>query len=345
MSRSLLVGALVPLPFQVRPRSGEGARLFLIRLAEANHLKPFYLRKCLTEPPLHRGAPAWDRIAAVTGRDPIQLRQILETIECAECGTPIRPASSFGSLPRTCSTACRQKRYRKGVTDWEKILCRVCGKLFRVRLGQRRHLCSSHCRRMAFDFQRRGEPLPRRAAATAFTNEDPLAGLCPVCGSRLGPPAGRRACSRRCSHRVTQWIKNPLPPPTSCGQCGGPVLPRADGRPRTWCSKECWNQTLRERHRPVNAQDPVVKGASTTAACRGCGRRYRPLKSNPWCSVSCFDQHLARCRNQCECGACGTSTAHLRVTKPARNWCSSACRQRATRWRAEIRDRASQAPR
>ncbi|MGK4586127.1 hypothetical protein [Kitasatospora sp. HPMI-4] len=50
--------------------------------------------------PLHRRAPAWDRIAAVTGRDPIQLRQILETIECAEYGTPDPPGFQLRQSPQ-----------------------------------------------------------------------------------------------------------------------------------------------------------------------------------------------------------------------------------------------------
>ncbi|GES30244.1 hypothetical protein San01_27310 [Streptomyces angustmyceticus] len=56
------------LPFQVRPRPGEGIRSFIGRLAHANHLPPRYLRTYLCEPPEHLGLPSWTRLAAAAGR-------------------------------------------------------------------------------------------------------------------------------------------------------------------------------------------------------------------------------------------------------------------------------------
>ena len=126
------------LPFQVRPRRGEGAVSFITRLAQANHLPPAYLRKYLAKPPTHLGVPTWPRLAAAAGRDLDELRQILNTIMCEECGGSMQPMAMTGAKPRTCSRACRQKRYRKRVpaAEWQKAPCRVCGQLVRFRLGQ-----------------------------------------------------------------------------------------------------------------------------------------------------------------------------------------------------------------
>jgi endogenous inhibitor of DNA gyrase (YacG/DUF329 family) len=350
---------LAQLPFQIRPQSGEGARSFIVRLAQANHLAPSYLRKCLAEPPLHRGSPTWDRIAAATGRDPVALRQILETIECAECGTPIRPLASFGAKPRTCSKACRQKRYRKGIptTDWKKVPCRVCGQLMRLRLGQRRHICSSHCRRIAFQFRQRGEPLPRPAKFNESrepADEDDLVGLCPVCERPMSNSTGRKACSRRCSARIAHWTRSPLPQAT-CGHCNKPLFPRPDGRHRRWCSVECRNLEAREERRLAIANatpaedevDPDETGVEPpalagTTSCRGCHQSYRPGRANPWCSAECFEREVLTRRDQQECGACGTSIANRKPTVPPRKWCSAACQQRVVRWRAEFRARGTQ---
>jgi hypothetical protein len=74
------------LPFKVRPRQGEGVASFITRLAKANYLPPAYLRKYLAEPPMHRGSPTWPRVAAAAGRNPAELRQILNTVNCEECG-------------------------------------------------------------------------------------------------------------------------------------------------------------------------------------------------------------------------------------------------------------------
>ncbi|MFF3755395.1 hypothetical protein ACFYYH_33975 [Streptomyces sp. NPDC002018] len=70
---------LVRLPVQVSLRLGEGTDSFIRRLAQANHLKPSYLRGCLVGPPdLGRGKrPRADRLAAVTGRRQEVLERVL----------------------------------------------------------------------------------------------------------------------------------------------------------------------------------------------------------------------------------------------------------------------------
>jgi hypothetical protein len=349
---------IAQLPFQVRPQSGEGARSFILRLAEANCLPPAYLRKFLAEPPLHRGGPSWDRIAAVTGREPVELQKILETIECQECGTPIRPMATFGVTPRTCSKACRQKRYRKGIpdSDWRKVPCRVCGVAIKFRLERRRHMCSSHCRRLAFEFRQRGQPLPWPASDADIepNEEDEPDNLCPVCEGPMGRAIGRKACSRRCSARISHWTRSPLPPIATCRSCQDPVRPRADGRPRYWCSSDCRSHELRKRQNsgtdtipsPVREArpgqgEPESPNLFVLSTCRGCERRYRPLRANPWCSRDCLDQEINKGAEQQECPSCGTSMAH-RKDVPGRIWCSNSCRQKARYWRLEFRSRAGQ---
>ncbi|MFD3330947.1 hypothetical protein [Streptomyces sp. NPDC058701] len=62
------------LPRQIRPMDREGVETFIVRLAQANHLQPAYLRDYLCPPPHHRGKPSWGRLAAATGRHPAALR-------------------------------------------------------------------------------------------------------------------------------------------------------------------------------------------------------------------------------------------------------------------------------
>lgn len=351
-------GPVARLPFQVRPKSGEGAKTFITRLAQANCLPPAYLRKYLTSPPLHRGSPTWDRIAAATGRDPGELRQILETIPCEECGAPMRPMASFGVKPLTCSRSCRQKRYRRRIpaADWKKVPCRVCGQAMKIRLGQRRHMCSSHCRRVAFQFRQRGEPLPRPSKSKGDAgpiDEEELVGLCPVCERPMNSATKRKACSRRCSARIAHWTRSPLPPTTTCRRCRKILLPRADGRPRDWCSIDCRTGELRGQQTspfaaaiPFEGTDAEIESAAPetagpfgTRSCRGCERRYRPLMINPWCSRRCLEQEILKRAELQECGCCGASMAR-RKPVTGRIWCSGPCRGRASRWNIEFRARA-----
>ncbi|WP_127357131.1 hypothetical protein [Actinacidiphila soli] len=70
---------LARLPVHVSLRLGEGTDSFIRRLAQANHLKPSYLRGCLVGPPDYgRGKrPRADRLAAVTGRQQAVLERVL----------------------------------------------------------------------------------------------------------------------------------------------------------------------------------------------------------------------------------------------------------------------------
>lgn len=82
-------GRLTTLPIQIRPIAGEGPKSFIERLAAANHLKPGHLRTHLCESRLHRGRPTWERLAAASGREPANLREILDAAQCPECGRPL----------------------------------------------------------------------------------------------------------------------------------------------------------------------------------------------------------------------------------------------------------------
>lgn len=64
-----------PLPRQVRPQQGETAERFVHRLAHANHLRPTYLRGCLTQ----SGGPGpirLERLTELTGRAPADLTRL-----------------------------------------------------------------------------------------------------------------------------------------------------------------------------------------------------------------------------------------------------------------------------
>ncbi|GIF02315.1 hypothetical protein [Paractinoplanes rishiriensis] len=68
---------LLPLPRQVRPSAAETAERYVHRLAEANHLRPSYLRLLLTTPPNSLGPIQLDKLAALAGRDPANLVRAL----------------------------------------------------------------------------------------------------------------------------------------------------------------------------------------------------------------------------------------------------------------------------
>jgi hypothetical protein len=59
---------LRPLPMRLRPLSGEPVESYVRRLAKANHLRPSYLRRCLTTPEGSYGPIQPDKLAAITGR-------------------------------------------------------------------------------------------------------------------------------------------------------------------------------------------------------------------------------------------------------------------------------------
>jgi hypothetical protein len=66
---------IAPLPRQVRPQRGETAERFVHRLAHTNHLRPTYLRGCLTD----SGGPGpirLEELAALAGRIPPDLTRL-----------------------------------------------------------------------------------------------------------------------------------------------------------------------------------------------------------------------------------------------------------------------------
>lgn len=203
--------------------------------SKANYLPPAYLRKYLAEPPMHRGSPTWPRVAAAAGRDPAELWQILNTVNCEECGAPIQSKASFGVKPLTCSRACRQKRYRKRhpASQWRRERCRICRKIMRMRIGQRRPLCSSACRRAAYlERQQRRTEKPE-APSGPQTDSSPACLICEVPLLPSAAKSGRRTCSQRCRQAAYRWratpprptrpsaqLRNPTPtPPGTCEVC------------------------------------------------------------------------------------------------------------------------------
>jgi hypothetical protein len=57
-----------PLPIPVRPHPPESVHAYIRRLAQANHLRPSYLRIYLSEPPQHISSVRAPRLAAASGR-------------------------------------------------------------------------------------------------------------------------------------------------------------------------------------------------------------------------------------------------------------------------------------
>jgi TniQ len=70
-------GRLAPLPVPLRPQPGETASSYARRLAQANHLRPSYLRSVLCDPPHRTGAIRLWRLAAVSGRSVSALEHAL----------------------------------------------------------------------------------------------------------------------------------------------------------------------------------------------------------------------------------------------------------------------------
>lgn len=68
---------MTPLPRQVRPAAGETAERYVHRLAEANHLRPTYLRQFLTTPLNSFGPIQLEKLAALTARNPTNLVRAL----------------------------------------------------------------------------------------------------------------------------------------------------------------------------------------------------------------------------------------------------------------------------
>ncbi|GAB3113477.1 hypothetical protein GCM10027160_17510 [Streptomyces calidiresistens] len=254
---------LVQLPFQVRPIAGEGRESFIDRLAEANCLKPRYLRRTLREPPWHRGELQWDRIATVTGCDADELRDILGHGRCKECGSTMSITRS--TQRRTCSGACRTKNYRRNRPKPQKpdrrrlVTCAHCERRLSVGASERRRYYSHACREAAYRERRR-----EREAIPIVT--------CEACQTPIGRFPNRRWCSKRCSGWA--WQKSmglsslPFPgaphPDQSLGclECGIPIEPGQGGRLRKYCSNTCVARAYRRRKKqaataPQTLRSPV----------------------------------------------------------------------------------------
>lgn len=227
-----------PLPRQIRPVAGEGLTSFIERLAAANHVKATYLRRYLVDPPWSwSGSPSWERLAAVVGRDPSSLKEILLGRRCIECGT-VTFQPHGGSPRQTCSQACRQATYRrrnpKPQKEERRAACQGCGeKLTFVARGAPRSWCSVSCRQIAERQRRRDRADARRTPNLA----------CGVCDAPL-EPGRRRWCSDRCCHiaYLRRRADGSIPPrqqPTACTECAGPLEPGRKNQIRLTCSALC----------------------------------------------------------------------------------------------------------
>lgn len=280
------------LPFQVRPRAGEGGPAFIRRLAHANHLPPAYLRKFLIDPPGPRGTPSWFRLAAVTGRDPDLLRITLETKKCRECGTDIPPTGAFGRRAILCSMRCKTRAHRRRQTT---APCRICQKPMQIQIGQRHRLCSSACRRTAYlrrQSGRTGLDAPSTEGGPP-TQEDRR---CIACEKPLPPGARshRQTCSAACRQHARRWsrLSSPeqflQPPSDTCEFCQGPLQPaKSRTSLRRWCSYRCGQRARR-------GVDPTSYRLLTCEYCREPIERAASGRARRWCSRSCREKAQRR---------------------------------------------------
>lgn len=230
------------LPAQVRPIAGEGQYAFIARLAAANHIKSTYLAHWLREPPLRRGMPSWERLAAATGRSPQTLRRVLATKRCGHCRELFVHDKRNGRPGQWCSHRCRSAASHAQTRQQRaEAVCGHCGIPIPTATGRPRKWCSPHCQRAA-----------RRSAAPA-----PEPAYCRHCGSLIPASTTDRRrrvwCSSGC-RRDAQRAKTPRPDPAYCRHCGvllpAPVVKR---RPRQWCSSRCLYAAWRTRRLAAEA--------------------------------------------------------------------------------------------
>lgn len=204
------------LPVQPRPRAGEGRTAFIERLATANFLRPSYLRAYLRDPDSTKAAPSWERLAAVTGRDPVLLQEVLERKQCVECGRPL-PIGDSLTMRRRCSQACRQESYRKRHPKPLKATrithCQECGQRLSYH-RQPRQYCSPTCRQAAYRRRMNAARPPQIRAKSCRACEAPSSPAPPPRSTvRSAAPAGPTPpdASIAASHPC------PSRPPTSLG--------------------------------------------------------------------------------------------------------------------------------
>jgi hypothetical protein len=100
------------LPIQVPLRPGEHPVSFLRRLAEANHLRPSSLRIFVNVLPGKVGSISVDRLAAITGRTPDQLRRVMPLLPPGKLTPPSR-AKPRKPKPRQRRRASPKPRQRQ----------------------------------------------------------------------------------------------------------------------------------------------------------------------------------------------------------------------------------------
>lgn len=265
------------LPFQVRPIAGEGCYPFVARLARANCLPPAYLRRFLAGPPRYQGRPSWARIAAVTGRDPEQLRKTLDTVKCKRCGSEFEVTRTFGVMPRYCSTRCRVPQKHQVMEP-----CRICRQPMKIQFGQRHRLCSSGCRRVAY--------IERRSREEDAADRQPFRD-CAACEGPMPPTpqsADKRTCSETCELQVSRWDRlierDGLPLPSrTCVFCGIPIEAKSlADPPRRWCSRRCrtWSSG--------GADPSIFFGPVSCGQCQKPIDRRKDGWTRRWCSRKCY---------------------------------------------------------
>lgn len=251
---------------RVRPVAGARAKSYVERLATANHLKAGFLWSYLCEPALHRGPLSWDRLAAVSGREPANLREIIDRTQCIGCGK-IAFLQDTNRFRQICSPACRQKAYRRRKPRPRKqqtTECQICGK--KLALASRgdkfRRWCSQACRQKGHQQRQREQAA---ALAEALTIPEPT---CDACEAPLGRGSRRRWCSRRCinwAYTCRRIDRGETPWPTrapdsalgrqeaTCPVCSSLMEKGPANKIRVTCSPACRNRLyrLRKKNEPT----------------------------------------------------------------------------------------------
>lgn len=182
-----------------------------------------------------------------------------------------------------------------------------------------------------------------------------IQGSCSLCGKsfeatrRGGKP--QKYCSRECTKKAANIAfrdRNRPDRPTTCAECGGPVVALQVGAPRKFCSDACKMRASNRRQRRawLPLAQPAVK------VCAHCGQAFTAKSRN---RIYCYDKFCAQAAYQARLGAgerrvgprtatcdgCGTA---FETVRPEARWCSKTCANR--HWgnvRARQRGTASEA--